>query len=58
MRKGKPSTAKVAKGCFVPKYEYFAKAQLAAYCREDGVPFYVGKNSDERQFLKLATIQD
>ena len=41
----------------VNKYDYFAKAKLAAYCGEDGVPFYLGKEQDEKDFLKLDSIR-
>ena len=42
---------------FVPKWEYWAKAKLASYCSEDGVPFHVGPEQDEKQFLQLESIR-
>ena len=44
-------------GKFVPKWEYWAKAKLASYVSEDGVPFHVGQGQDEKKFLKLDSIR-
>ncbi|OLP76211.1 hypothetical protein AK812_SmicGene43890 [Symbiodinium microadriaticum] len=43
---------------FVPKWEYWAKAKLASYCSEDGVPFHVGPEQDEKKFLQLDSIRE
>ncbi|CAE7611048.1 unnamed protein product [Symbiodinium natans] len=42
---------------FVKKFEYFGKAKLAPYCNEEGVPFYLDKGEDEKDFLRLANIR-
>lgn len=41
----------------VPKHMYFGKNLLAPYINEDGCPFYVGKNKDEKETLKLKQIR-
>ena len=42
----------------VLKYRYFGKASLATYPHEDGVPCYVPKNQDEKQFFAKGSIMD
>ena len=49
---GKASAAKA----FVPKYEYFEKAKLAAYPNEEGGCLYLDKGQDEKQFFALNNI--
>ena len=63
MGKGKPAPAKPAASgkasaakAFVPKYEYFAKAKLAAYPNEEGGCLYLDKGQDEKQFFALNNI--
>ena len=41
----------------VPKYAYFAKAKLASYPSEEGLPFYLEKGQNASDFFKLTQIQ-
>ena len=41
----------------VPKYAYFAKAKLASYPNEQGLPFYLEKGQEASDFFKLTKIQ-
>ena len=41
----------------VPKYAYFAKAKLASYPGEQGVPFYLENGQEASDFFKLSKIQ-
>ena len=42
----------------VLKYRYFGKASLAAYPNEDGAPFYMPKDQDEKKFFAKGSIMD
>jgi chemotaxis protein histidine kinase CheA len=43
-------------GAEVKKYSFFPKQKLASYPNEDGVPFYLAKNQDEKAFFKLDNV--